>query len=96
MKVVTMGMTALFLATGLAGIAASRAKSEAAKKTATQVKYKAACGMIYSAADAKEYRYICPMDKKPLKKILAPAGKSAKSAQKPAAKSPQGHRHHGH
>ena len=44
------------------------------KKTA-EVKYKAACGMIYSAADAKKYHYICPMDHKPLVKIAAKAKK---------------------
>ncbi|HZO91680.1 MAG TPA: hypothetical protein VFB38_25385 [Chthonomonadaceae bacterium] len=42
-----------------------------AKKTNAEVKYKAHCGMIYSAADAKKYHYICPMDHKPLVKITS-------------------------
>jgi hypothetical protein len=37
--------------------------------------------MIYSAADAKKYHYICPMDHKPLTKIV-----SAKAAPKKGAK----------
>ena len=40
------------------------------KKAVKEVKYKAQCGMIYSASDAKKYHYICPMDHKPLKKIM--------------------------
>ena len=43
------------------------------KKPATVVKYKAQCGMVYSAADAKKDHYICPMDHKPLKKIVVSA-----------------------
>jgi len=34
------------------------------------VKYKAQCGMIYTAAQAKKNHYICPMDHKPLTKIV--------------------------
>lgn len=43
----------------------------AAKKTVADAKFKAHCGMIYSAADAKKYHYICPMNHKPLTKIAA-------------------------
>jgi hypothetical protein len=39
------------------------------KKTVSEVKYKAQCGMIYSAADAKKNRYVCPMDHQPLVKV---------------------------
>ncbi len=39
------------------------------KKPVPAVKYKAHCGMIYSAADAKKNHYICPMDHKPLVKM---------------------------
>ena len=46
------------------------------KKPSVEVKYKAECGMVYSAAEAKKNKYICPMDKKPLKKItVAKKGK---------------------
>lgn len=83
MKVLTTGMAALFLASGLTGIAAPKAKSKAAaKKPALEVKYKAVCGMIYSAANAKKNHYVCPMDKKPLKKITVPAQKG-KASSKP-------------
>ena len=41
------------------------------KKQPAAVKYKARCGMVYSAADAKKYHYICPMDHKPLVKITS-------------------------
>jgi len=43
----------------------------AAQAKAGKVRYKAACGMTYSAAEAKKNNYICPMDKKPLTKIVA-------------------------
>lgn len=36
------------------------------KKAAAPVRYKAKCGMTYSAADAKKNHYICPMDKSKL------------------------------
>ena len=35
------------------------------------VKYKAHCGMIYTAAQAKRNHYVCPMDHKPLMKMAA-------------------------
>src|SRR5258708_6877122 len=47
------------------GQAAHKEPAQKSKKTVTDVKYKAHCGMIYSAADAKKYHYICPMDHKP-------------------------------
>ena len=48
----------------------SKNHSKKAMKTVGVVKYKAHCGMVYSAAEAKKNRYICPMDHKPLKKIV--------------------------
>ena len=51
------------------------------KKHADTVTYKAHCGMIYSAADAKKNHYVCPMDHKPLMKMtgVAKHKKGAKS-----------------
>jgi hypothetical protein len=80
---------ALFLTTALlcvtsAGLAQSTKKPAGHKppakaKATSEVKYKAHCGMIYSAADAKKYHYICPMDHKPLIKIAsARPGQKAK------------------
>ncbi len=46
-------------------------------KKVTAVRYKAARGMTYSAADAKKNHYICPMDKSklvPIKTAKSPVG----------------------
>jgi hypothetical protein len=83
MKRITISLAALFLSTALLGtVTSSTFAQTTAKKTTTkttakakttnntaEVKYKAHCGMIYSAADAKKHRYVCPMDHKPLVKI---------------------------
>ena len=70
MKSTRIGLTALFLSASLAGMAAPKTTAAAkTKKPAAEVKCRAHCGMIYSAADAKKYHYICPMDHKPLVKI---------------------------
>lgn len=60
----------LFLALGALLIGRIPAGAQGKKAPLTIVKYKAQCGMVYSAADAKKYHYICPMDHKPLKKIM--------------------------
>ena len=84
MKRITVGLAALFLSiTLLAALspdvhAQGKTKKAVVKtaaktnshKVATEVKYKAHCGMIYSAAEAKKNHYICPMDHKPLVKIV--------------------------
>ena len=70
----TVGLTTLILSAAVAR-AAVPAMAAPAKKAATAVKYRAHCGMIYSAADAKKYHYICPMDHKPLVKITSGARK---------------------
>jgi hypothetical protein len=68
---------ALFLSASLAAMAAPKSTTSAkSKKPAAEVKYKAHCGMIYSAAEAKKYHYICPMDHKPLVKITSGAKKA--------------------
>lgn len=41
---------------------AAPAAPPAHKLAPAPVSYKAACGMTYSAADAKKDHYICPMD----------------------------------
>jgi hypothetical protein len=41
---------------------AAPATPPAHKMAPAPVSYKAACGMTYSAADAKKYHYLCPMD----------------------------------
>ena len=83
MKRLTLGLAALFLSASMAGIAAKPGAKPAAKKPAA-VMYKAACGMTYTAAQAKKYNYICPMDKKRLVKVT-PKAKKAKAAAKPGA-----------
>lgn len=82
---------ALVLASTLLGLNATTALAQNGKKTdkkpsakhsktVSEVKYKAHCGMIYSAADAKKNHYICPMDHKPLTKMVMKmdSGKSGK------------------
>lgn len=79
MRHITAGLLALVLTVPVVGLAAPgghasgrhRHPSPPAKSTKTvEVRYKAHCGMIYSAADAKKYHYVCPMDHKPLTKIV--------------------------
>ena len=96
MKHMTMGLAALIINTALLGtvtsstVAQTTAKKTTTKTTAkakpktatTEVKYKAHCGMIYSAADAKKYHYICPMDHKPLVKITSAEKTGQHGAQK--------------
>ena len=85
MKYTKPGLVALCLTLTLTSAitfavnAQSTAKKPAAKKVLTEVKHKAHCGMVYSAANAKKYHYVCPMDHKPLTKIAANA-KSGKTA----------------
>ncbi len=47
-----------------AGVVSARSAGAPGK-----VKYRAHCGMIYTADEAKKYHYICPMDHLPLVKI---------------------------
>ena len=75
MKRATLGLAALFLSASTAGFAAKAGAKPAAKKPAA-VMYKAACGMTYTAAQAKKYNYVCPMDKKRLVKITPKARKA--------------------
>src|SRR5437870_11406274 len=75
MKRIVSALSTLLLTASLAGTTAPVAA--AAKKPPREVMYKAHCGMIYSAADAKKYHYICPMDHKPLVKITS-GGKGKK------------------
>ena len=84
MKQITTGVMALSVCVVLLGALAPATFAQTpAKKTTTkmtkakaknataEVKYKAQCGMIYSAADAKKNHYICPMDHKPLVKMAS-------------------------
>ncbi len=84
MKALTGGLLALIASGSLLGVTLQAnaqtntkkpAHTKPAKATAA-VTYKAHCGMVYSAADAKKNHYICPMDHKPLVKMAA-ADKSA-------------------
>lgn len=84
MKAVTTVLAASFLAAAAFGFTApfghqGHKATQPAKRAAskTTVVYKAHCGMTYSAADAKKYHYICPMDHKPLTKVTV-AAKPAK------------------
>ena len=70
MKLIAPGLKALCLSAALLGSILPSALADG-KKSADAVKYKAHCGMIYSAADAKKYHYVCPMDHKPLTKIAS-------------------------
>ena len=70
MKQTMKSLMGLSLAMVLAGVQAQASYGLVKpKKPAVEVKYKAQCGMIYSAADAKKNHYICPMDHKPLTKM---------------------------
>ena len=72
MKRITLGLTALLMSASLTGSAAPKTAARAkTKPAASEVKYRAHCGMIYSAVEAKKYHYICPMDHKPLVKITS-------------------------
>lgn len=78
MKHLRYGLAALFLSVSVIGMAApKKPATKSAKKPAVQVVYKAQCGMSYTATQAKKHRYICPMDKKPLKKIISKTKKQA-------------------
>lgn len=85
MKRISLGIAALFLSASIAGFAADKAPAKKmamkSKKPAMTVMYKAHCGMMYSAAEAKKNHYVCPMDHKKLTKVMVPA-----KATKPATK----------
>ncbi len=57
---------------------AHAAPAHKAAKTAAPIQYRAVCGMIYSAAEAKKDHYVCPMDGKKMTAIV-PAAHKAKS-----------------
>lgn len=84
MKHAYLGLAALFLTAGFASAAAPKTPARTtAKKPAAAVKYKAVCGMTYSAAEAKKHNFICPMDKQRLVKVAPKAQKtSAKKGRK--------------
>lgn len=73
MKSLSTGFKALCFSAVLLGSLLPVAAVAQTKKPAAAVTYKAHCGMIYSAADAKKNHYICPMDHKPLMKMTAGA-----------------------
>ena len=65
-------MTMALLGTNAPNLLAQTAPKKPKTKTAVSaVKYKAHCGMIYSAAEAKKNHYVCPMDHKPLVKMTS-------------------------
>ena len=70
MKSISTGLKALCFSAVLLGSILPGAVMAQTKKPAV-VTYKAHCGMVYSAADAKKNHYICPMDHKPLMKMTA-------------------------
>ena len=70
MKRIAIGLKDLCIAAGLLGCMLPTALASP-RKGAGAVKYKAHCGMVYSAADAKKYHYVCPMDHKPLVKMTS-------------------------
>ncbi len=81
MQRITISLSGFFLTAALfgAGVQVSSAQTTPkkahtktkSKTAATTVKYKAKCGMVYSAADAKKNHYVCPMDHKPLVKMTS-------------------------
>jgi hypothetical protein len=79
MKSISTGFKTLCFSAVLLGSILPGALAQT-KKPAAAVTYKAHCGMIYSAADAKKNHYICPMDHKPLMKMTA-APKPKKGAK---------------
>ena len=82
MKRVTVALATLLLSSALAGAAPKSGAPARSKQPTAEVKYRAHCGMIYSAAEAKKYHYICPMDHKPLVKITAGSGKGQTTTKK--------------
>ena len=68
MRRIASGLKALCFSIALVGSIMPTAFAHP-KKHGGAVKYKAHCGMIYSAADAKKNHYMCPMDHKPLMKM---------------------------
>ena len=72
------GLTSLSLSVSLAGYAGPKTHAKV-KNPAAPVMYKARCVMTYTAAQAKKYGYVCPMDKQPLVEIVPKAnpGKAA-------------------
>lgn len=76
MKSLSTGLKAFCFSMVLLGSILPGAVAQTKKaptKPVAAVTYKAHCGMIYSAADAKKNHYICPMDHKPLVKMTATA-----------------------
>ena len=72
MRRIIVGLNALSIAAVLLGSCLPAALASH-KKHSGAVTYKAHCGMVYSAAEAKKNHYICPMDHKPLMKMAAGA-----------------------
>ncbi len=77
MKLISSTLLALLVSASLLGSgmeAISQVKTKhptptkKAKKSAA-IRFKAHCGMTYSAEETKKYHYTCPMDHKPLVKI---------------------------
>ena len=87
MRRIASGLKALCFSVALLGSIMPSALAQPAKHRKT-VKYRAHCGMFYSAADAKKYHYICPVDHKPLTKITSGAKpkKGAKDHHTPGMK----------
>lgn len=80
MQRITISLSGFFLTAALFGAGVQVSSAQTTKKahtktksktTTTLVKYKAKCGMVYSAADAKKNHYVCPMDHKPLVKMTS-------------------------
>jgi hypothetical protein len=53
---------------------AAPSKKTAATTAPAPMQYRAQCGMVYSAAEAKKDHYICPMDGKQMTAIKPSAG----------------------
>lgn len=83
----TLALTSLALSLGAGSAAAGGVARLPAAKKPMIVEYKAACGMVYSAADAKKYHYICPMDHSKLVPIAVDANSTSKTG-KAANKAP--------
>ena len=66
------------LLAALLPVTAQAAPAHKAAKPSAPTQYRAVCGMIYSAADAKKDHYICPMDGKKMTAIR-PAAPKAKA-----------------
>ena len=91
-------LTLTLITAALLPALAHAAPAHKAAKTAAPTQYRAVCGMIYSAAEAKKDHYICSMDGKKMTAIppaSKPAARKPKSGRAKKPPSPLSHERRG-